>query len=181
MVFCATMWAQNLNEKIPAEYVTKIKNKQQLTNIPTVYLTVPDAIGKDINSVLFKTGNVAEYHAATIEVVDNTGAISFTEDKLEIKVRGNETAKGDKKPYRLKFGKDEKDAAGNVTKSHKHDMLGSGYAKRNWVLLANQKDGTLLHNALAYHIGQAVGMEFCPGYKFADWSKILACIWRAHE
>ncbi len=146
----------------------KIAAKQQLTNIPTIYLTVPDAIGKDINSVLFKTGNVAEYHAATIEVVDNTGAISFTEDKLEIKVRGNETAKGDKKPYRLKFGKDEKDAAGNVTKSHKHDMLGSGYAKRNWVLLANQKDGTLLHNALAYHIGQAVGMEFCPGYKFAD-------------
>lgn len=153
--------AQTLQEKIAA--------KQQLTNIPTIYLTVPDAEGKDINSVLTKTGTVAEYHAATIQVVDNSGSIgNFTDSKLEIKVRGNSTAQDSKRPYRLKFGKDVKDAVGNVIETHKHDMLGLGYAKRNWTLLTNHKDKSLLHNALTYYVGKAVGMDFCPGYKFVD-------------
>lgn len=147
----------------------KIAAKQQLTNIPTIYLTVPDAIGKDINSVLTKTGTVAEYHAATIQVVDNSGTLeNFTDSKLEIKVRGNSTAQDSKRPYRLKFGKDKKDAEGNVIETHKHDMLGLGYAKRNWTLLTNHKDKSLLHNALTYYVGKAVGMDFCPGYKFVD-------------
>lgn len=165
----AQLSAQNNNSNIPAEYATKIQAEQQLTNLPTVYLTVPDAIGQDINSVLTKTGTVAEYHKATIKVVDKTGQLSeFTDDKLEIKVRGNSTAADSKKPYRLKFGKDKKDAEGNVIETHKHDMLGQGYSKRNWTLLTNHKDGSLLRNALTYHVGQAVGMDFCPGYRFVD-------------
>ncbi|MCQ2243121.1 MAG: CotH kinase family protein [Bacteroidaceae bacterium] len=148
----------------------KIAAKQQLTNLPTVYITVPDAFGQKINSVLDEK---KEYHSASIKVIDNgtdgTGIKleSFEDDVLRIKVRGNETAKGSKKPYRLNFGKDVTNADGSVT-SHKHDMLGLGYKKRNWVLLANQKDETLMHNALAYTIGKTVGMEFCPGYKFVD-------------
>lgn len=153
---------------------SKIKNRQQLTNLPTVYLTVPDAIGKNIDDVLYKKGKVAEYHKATIQVVDESAPNtpnrigSFTETSLEIKVRGNSTANDGKKPYRLKFGKDEKDAAGNVLVSHKHDMIGQGYSKRNWTLLTNHKDASLIHNALTYYVGQAVGMPFCPGYKFVD-------------
>ncbi|MCQ2255706.1 MAG: CotH kinase family protein [Bacteroidaceae bacterium] len=167
--FCSTMWAQSLQEKI--------KNRQQLTNLATVYFDVPDAVGKDINSVLFKdrVNNIAPYHQTTIQVVENgcqdgTGRSlgNFTESGLEIKVRGNSTADYDKKPYRLRFYKDEKDAAGNVTASHKHDMLGYGYEKRNWTILANHKDGTLMQNAITYYIGKAVGMPFCPGYKFVD-------------
>lgn len=162
---------------------TKIGKTEQLTNLATVYLTVPDALNADgtripINTVLENNDGV--YHAAAIQVIDNgtdgtgTQIVSFTEpaNKLSIKVRGNETAKGSKKPYRMKFAKDDKDSnTGEVTASHKHDMFGRGnlgYSKRNWVLLANQKDPTLMHNALAYTIGKAVGMEFCPGYKFVD-------------
>lgn len=153
--------AQSMQERIAA--------KQQLTNIPTIYLTVPDAVGQDINSVLKKVGNVAEYHAATIQVVDDSGQLeNFTDSKLEIKVRGNSTAGDAKRPYRLKFGKDKKDAEGNIIETHKHDLLGQGYAKRNWTLLTNHKDKSLLHNALTYYVGKAVGMDFCPGYKFVD-------------
>lgn len=171
------VWAEgnytSLNNKIPGYIVEKINNKQQLTNLPTIYLTVPDAINADgtiqnINDVLFKINNQAEYHTATIQVVDKTGKLAEFTDDLQIKVRGNSTAGDSKKPYRLKFGKDVKDAAGNVIESHKHDMLGLGYKKRNWTLLTNHKDKTLLHNALTYHIGQAVGMPFCPGYQFVD-------------
>lgn len=150
-----------------------IANKRQITHLPTVYITVADIVDAtsqaDINAVLYKEGNTAEYHKATIKVVDDGHeTLEFEDDKLDIKVRGNETAKGTKKPYRLKFGKDKKDAEGNVIETHKHDMLGLGYQKRNWTLIANQKDGSMAHNALSYHIGKAVGMDFCPGYRFVD-------------
>lgn len=150
-----------------------ISKKRQITHLPTVYINVPDIQNAtsqgDINAVLKKEGNTADYHKASIKVVDdNDETLEFEDDKLDIKVRGNETARGSKKPYRLKFGKDKKDAAGNVIETHKHDMLGYGYAKRNWTLIANQKDGSMAHNALSYHIGKAVGMDFCPGYRFVD-------------
>jgi len=153
-----------------------ISKKRQITNLPTVYLTVPDALNADgtamdINTVLYKNTSTGEalYHSASIKVVDDSHPdLCFEDEKLEIKVRGNETALGTKKPYRLKFGKDKKDAAGNVIETHKHDMLGYGYSKRNWTLIANQKDPSYAHNALSYHIGQAVGMDFCPGYRFVD-------------
>lgn len=150
-----------------------IKNRRQITNLPTVYITIPDAASattkEALNLIVKKDGGVALYHKASIKVVDDyNSSLEFEDDALEIKVRGNETAKGDKKPYRLKFAKDKKDAAGNVIETHKHDMLGYGYEKRNWTLIANQKDPSFCHNALSYHIGQAVGMEFCPGYRFID-------------
>ncbi|MCQ2255709.1 MAG: CotH kinase family protein [Bacteroidaceae bacterium] len=155
----------------------KIANRQQLTNLATVYFDIPDAVGKDINTVLFKDrkNNIADYHQTTIQVVENgcndgtdRPIGNFTDAGLEIKVRGNSTAEMDKRPYRLKFYKDEKDAAGNVIAKHKHDMLGYGYSKRNWTILNNMRDGSLMQNAITYHIGKAVGMDFCPGYKFVD-------------
>ncbi|MCQ2243126.1 MAG: CotH kinase family protein [Bacteroidaceae bacterium] len=173
VVFCTTSWAQN-NDGIPAEYVAKINNKQQLTNLATIYLDVPDAQGKAINDVLFKKNGVSEYHRATIEVIDNgtdgTGRmLAHIKDNLLIKVRGNQSADETKKPYRLKFAKEITDASGNVIANcQKHDMLGFGYEKRNWTLLTNHRDASLMNNALAYHIGKAVGLPFCPGYKFVD-------------
>lgn len=154
----------------------KIANREQLTNLPTVYFTIPAAIGKDINEVLYKDRktNDAPYFQTTIQVVDNSTSAdgrpigSFIEDSLYIKVRGNSTAEMDKRPYRLKFCKDEKDASSNVTKSYKHDMLGYGYKKRNWTILNNLRDGTLMQNAITYYIGKVLGFSFCPGYKFVD-------------
>ena len=73
-----------------------------------------------------------------------------------------------KKSYRLKFAKDEKDNAGNVTTSHKHDLTGGGYAKRNWILVANAADESMVRNALADELGKAMGFEFTPNYQFVD-------------
>lgn len=157
----------------------KIKANAQLTDVPTIYLTVPDALNadgtrKDINSVIFKDRqkNEALYHQATIKVVDEKNGVDYGfTDQVLIKARGNSTADLDngKLPYRLKFAKEITDEAGNVIANcQKHDMLGNGYSARNWTLLANQKDESMMRNALTYHIGQAVGMPFCPGYKFVD-------------
>lgn len=164
----------------PAEgsWEYKIANHLQLTDVPTIYLTIPDVtdLDADLKKDKSTTPWVAEYHQATIQVVDNSeeGSLqhleSFVDAGLQIKVRGNSTSDPSKRPYRLKFDKDEKDPlTGEKTGvTHKHDLLGYGYKKRNWTLLANTFDATMVRNALTYHLNKAIGMDFCPGYKFVD-------------
>lgn len=149
----------------------KIKNKLQLTDVPTVYIEV-EGVGEtdaDLNKALYKdraTGE-APYLNAIITVKDNgtdkdTKHLEEFTDKVKIKVRGNSTANptNGKKAYRLKFDK--------KLGATKHDMLGLGYSARNWTLLANVFDHSMIRNALSYHLEKEVGMDFCPGYKFAD-------------
>jgi len=145
----------------------KITNREQLTDVPTIYLDIPDVstINNDLVKVIDPETGDTKYFKATIQVVDNSEVgspqhlNSFIETELEVKVRGNSTANpgNGKRPYRLKFAK-----------KHKHDLLGHGYEKRNWTLLANAFDGSLIRNAVTYHLGKYVGMPFCPGYKFVD-------------
>ncbi len=143
----------------------KIERRYQLTDVPTLYLTLPDVAedGSDLNSVVYKDGNTAEYHdAAMVLIGENNDTIDseLSDDSgyyLEIKVRGNSTSYPDKKAYRMKFAK-----------KHKHDMMDCGYDKRNWTLLANVFDRSLIRNAVTYHLGEALGMPFSAGYRFVD-------------
>lgn len=146
----------------------KIERRYQLTDVPTLYLTLPDVAedGSDLNDVLYKESYypyTASYHDATMVMIgENNDTIdSELADAngyyLKVKVRGNSTANPDKKPYRLKFAK-----------KHKHDLMDCGYDKRNWTLLANAFDRSLIRNALTYHLGKAMGMPFNTGYRFVD-------------
>lgn len=155
----------------PTSLSYKIKNKLQLTDVPTVYIDVEGVGGTDadLDKALYKdraTGE-APYLNAVITVKDNgtdkdTKHLKEFTDNVKIKVRGNSTANptNGKKAYRLKFDK----KLGAI----KHDMLGLGYSARNWTLLANVFDHSMVRNALSYHLEKEVGMDFCPGYKFAD-------------
>lgn len=155
----------------PTSLSYKIKNKLQLTDVPTVYIDVEEVGGTDadLDKALYKdraTGE-APYLNAVITVKDNgtdkdTKHLKEFTDKVKIKVRGNSTANptNGKKAYRLKFDK--------KLGATKHDMLGLGYSARNWTLLANVFDHSMIRNALSYHLEKEVGMDFCPGYKFAD-------------
>lgn len=147
----------------------KIKNKLQLTDVPTLYIDI-EGVGStdtDLDKALFKnrqTGEAPYQVGATITLKDNgsdkdTKHLAEFTDKVDIKVRGNSTANptNGKKAYRLKF-----------PKKHKHDLLGLGYEKRNWALLANVFDHSMIRNALSYHLEKEVGLDFCPGYKFVD-------------
>ena len=149
----------------------KIKNKLQLTDVPTVYIEVEGVGGTDadLNKALYKDRDTGEapYLNAVITVKDNgtdkdTKHLEEFTDKVKIKVRGNSTANPNngKKAYRLKFDK--------KLGASKHDMLGLSYSARNWTLLANVFDHSMIRNALSYHLEKEVGMDFCPGYKFAD-------------
>lgn len=153
----------------PTSLTYKIKNKLQLTDVPTLYIDI-EGVGStdtDLDKALFKNRQTAEapYQVgATITLKDNgsdkdTKHLAEFTDKVDIKVRGNSTANptNGKKAYRLKF-----------PKKHKHDLLGLGYKKRNWALLANVFDHSMIRNALSYHLEKEVGLDFCPGYKFVD-------------
>ena len=155
----------------PTSLSYKIKNKQQLTDVPTVYIDVEGVGGTDadLDKALYKVRATGEapYLNAVITVKDNgtdkdTKHLKEFTDKVKIKVRGNSTANptNGKKAYRLKFDK--------KLGATKHDMLGLGYSARNWTLLANVFDHSMIRNALSYHLEKEVGMDFCPGYKFAD-------------
>lgn len=73
---------------------------------------------------------------------------------LQIKGRGNSTWDMPKKPYRLKFGAKAK-------------VLGLGAAK-NWVLLANYSDKTLMRNYLADNLSQSLNGDFAPHGIFVE-------------
>ena len=122
-------------------------NYTQRTNIPTLYIETTS--GKD--PVDKKT-----YLPCTMTYVDGGNVTTYTLTGAGIRGRGNTTWSANKKPWRVKFDK-------------KTELLGSEFAKaKSWTLLANSFDKSLMRNALTYHLGKYVGLEFCPCYQFVD-------------
>ncbi len=152
----------------------KIANRVQLTNVPAIYIDIPDVTDLDTQLTKDRTTGQADYHHATIKVVatDDTDSPCYLESfeetnpqDLEIKVRGNATATPSKRAYRLKFASKKTSSTG---KAKKHDLTGKGYAERNWVLLANTFDHSMLQNALSCEMSELVGLPFTPGYMYVD-------------
>ena len=85
------------------------------------------------------------YLDATL-TVDGRGVYENYTGKTEIKGRGNSTWGYPKKPYRLKLNK-------------KAEICGFGEAK-NYVLLANHIDPTLMLNSVAFKIGRLLELPF---------------------
>ena len=79
---------------------------------------------------------------------------NIADNGATIKIRGNTTAEGKKKPYNIKL-------------SFKSDVLGMGKAKK-WCLLANCFEKTLLRNALAFDLARETGVPFTPDYRYVD-------------
>lgn len=74
--------------------------------------------------------------------------------EIEIRGRGNTTWTFPKKPYKLKL-------------STKEALL-NGLAAKEWVLLANYLDSSLMHNAVAMKIGQLLKLPFTNTIKPVD-------------
>lgn len=73
---------------------------------------------------------------------------------LQMKGRGNTSWNNDKKPFRLKLGE-------------KHRVLGMK-ANRDWVLIANYNDKSLLRNTLGYKVSKICGMDWTPKVRACD-------------
>jgi hypothetical protein len=76
------------------------------------------------------------------------------EGTLEVRGRGNSTWSWDKKPYRLKL-------------TNSTALLGMPKGK-NWVLLANYADKTLMRNDITFMFSRRLGMEYTPRAQYVE-------------
>ncbi|GAA4435669.1 hypothetical protein GCM10023091_12540 [Ravibacter arvi] len=118
----------------------------QLTNLPTLYITT------DNNQVI---DSKEIYVPGSLKVVAGSGVPGLYDGRIEIRGRGNATWFAPKKPYRIKL-------------ASRYQLLGMPSNARNWALLANYFDDTLLRNALAFEISKFLGFEYTCAYRFVD-------------
>ena len=109
-----------------------------------------------------------QYRLARIKVVDTSGGMKVRDELTTIRGRGNSTWYSDKKAYRLKFPSKTKLLA-------KGDNTNEYADAKNWTLLANASDKTMLRNALTREISMKVesnigikALPYYPAYKFVD-------------
>ncbi len=81
----------------------------------------------------------------TAELKDSNGQILLSETEAEVMVRGNWTTNYEKKPLKIKF-KEKQNLAG----------MNEGGKMRNWVLLAEYKDASMLRNKSALYISREI-------------------------
>ena len=96
------------------------------------------------------------YIGCEIVIVDEEGGTYeiIRDDASTIKIRGNSTSSGHKKPFNIKF-------------SQKTDVLGMGENKK-WSLLSNCYDKTLLRNLVVFDVARQLGVPYTPDYKVVD-------------
>ena len=105
------------------------------SKLPVVYVNTED--GSAITSK-------EEYKSCDLCIQNNTESKQIYWGEAKIKGRGNSSWKWPKKPYRIKLDK-------------KTDLFGMGKNK-NWVLLANYLDESLLRNTTAFQISEELGL-----------------------
>ncbi|GHU64974.1 hypothetical protein FACS1894123_10520 [Bacteroidia bacterium] len=111
----------------------------QITNIPDVIIHTVNAA--DITS---KT----RYIKGIVSFVSENGTQIYT-DSLEIRGRGNASWGFEKKPYRMKL-------------KTKTKLLGNPAEARNWTLISNHGDKTLIRNLMAFELSKRLEMPYTP-------------------
>ena len=119
--------------------------QNQLTNLPSLFITTTNKqpVADKVNWI---PGNIL------IKSNDSTEVMNMPTD---IRGRGNSTWNMPKKPYRIKLGS-------------KTNLLNLPAKEKNWVLLANYADKTLIRNAVAFKISNLIGLKFSPSARFVD-------------
>ena len=97
------------------------------------------------------------YTPITLTVSNTNEEYCFEDVSGDIRGRGNATWKMEKKSYRLKLGK-------------KMNLLGQGSGEaKDWILLANHCDQTLLRNYIAFYLGRQLdGIEYTTSGSFVE-------------
>ncbi|WP_214070976.1 CotH kinase family protein [Mucilaginibacter sp. dw_454] len=128
-------------DKSSRSYVVKVTDN----GISSIYITTDG--GAAITSK-------DDYITGTVKVVSNFTKVGYN-GKTQIKGHGNSTwFDMPKKPYKLKLDK-------------KTSMLGMPEGK-NWILLANYADKSLMRNELAFTLSRTFGRQFTPASRFVE-------------
>lgn len=122
--------------------VYAVRTQRVQYNLPVVNITI-DGGGEVTSRDVYKTAKISINGAGTPPFS------SLEETSVKIRGRGNSTWKWEKKPYKLKFYENT-------------SVLGMTAAKE-WVLLANYSDKTLIRNYIALEMGKKLDyLEFSP-------------------
>lgn len=97
--------------------------------------------------------NKEVYVPGTLKLIGNFKDVLF-DGKTEVKGRGNSTWDMPKKPYRIKLDK-------------KASLLGMPENK-NWVLLANYADKSLIRSELAFSLSRSIGRPFTVDSRYVE-------------
>ena len=111
----------------------------QITNIPDIIIKT-----ENNQSITSKE----TYLNGTISIVSDDGEQFYTSE-IEIRGRGNASWGFDKKPYRIKL-------------KEKTKLLGFPADARNWTLISNFGDKTLMRNLLAFDLSSRLRMPYTP-------------------
>jgi hypothetical protein len=111
----------------------------QITGIPDVIIHTVNA-----QNITSKT----TYVKGIVSFISKEGTDIYT-DSMEIRGRGNASWDFEKKPYRIKLAK-------------KARILGNPAEARNWTLINNYGDKTLMRNLLAFDLSKNMEMPYTP-------------------
>jgi len=117
----------------------------QLNGLPIVSIDT-----KDRNPVNSKE----EYREGEMKIIADGRTESDYTGKMQIRGRGNSTWDMPKKPYRIKL-------------NSKASVLGMP-ADKDWVLLANYADKTLMRNRIAFSVSEIFAPSYTPRGQFVD-------------
>lgn len=134
-----TLWYGGVSAKT---YIVKLV----YTGLPVVYLNTENGdpiISKD------------DYLNGTIKIFPNQNiSVSVFSATTQVKGRGNSTWSMPKKPYKIKL-------------NSKASLLGMP-SDKEWVLLANYSDKTLMRNYLAFECSNRFSMAYTPRSQFVE-------------
>ena len=116
----------------------------QATNLPLVIINTEDSI---------EPFDKETYITCTVTIIKDNKIV--TKEKAKIKLRGNSTSRLDKKSYRLKFDSKQK-------------ILDMPAKAKNWAIIANYSDKTLMRYLLAHKISSLFELTYSPACESVD-------------
>ena len=111
----------------------------EITNIPTVVIHTVNA-----EDIVVKE----KYLKGIVSVISEGGTKIYT-DSLDVRGRGNASWGFEKKPYRMKL-------------YNKASLLGLPAKEKNWTLINNYGDKTLMRNFLAFDLSRRFELAYTP-------------------
>ena len=111
-------------------------------NLPSIFITTKN------NDIYSLNEDKKVKTSGNILIMDYNGKVNYEGEYSKLSGRGNTTFTYDKTPYNIKL-------------SEKSKILGMKKSK-NWCLLANYRDESLLRNEITYDLAHAVGLEYSP-------------------
>jgi hypothetical protein len=154
--------SQTINCSKGFRYIRYIGPESAKCNVSEIEFYGYKGIGD--NTIIPKTTNLASviihttaaqdivdketYLKGIVSVINEPGTSIYT-DSLEIKGRGNVSWSFPKKPYRMKL-------------FNKVSLLGLSAKEKNWTLINNYGDKTLMRNLLAFNISKNLDIPYTP-------------------